>query len=279
MLAQIGIAVPAGAAPAAITVTPVAADSIRNSAAFKTAEAFCPPGLRVIGGGGWVQEIGARTGKLALTRLRPVHPQSGHDSYLATGAETTPGISGTWFVRAYAMCAPPLPGLKIVRSQPAALSSVAAQATAAVCPAGTRALGSGASISTLGGQAVLQVARPSSIGDITRALAHEDVAGYSGDWSVTAYAVCANPPAGYEVKFVESPESHSEFDKVAEAQCPPNKKLLSSGAALSNVAPASVSLTGIIPSTSEQATKAEAMENTPTNANWDSVLASVVCLS
>lgn len=276
VLAQIGSAVPASAAT---TVTPVAAVSITNSAAFKTAEAFCPQGLHVVGGGGWVQETGATTGKLALTRLRPVHAQNGRDSYLATGAETTPGISGNWFVRAYAMCTSALPGLKIVASLPTALSSAAAQATAAVCPAGTRALGSGASISTLAGQAVLQVARPSGTGDITRALAHEDVDGYSGSWSVTAYAVCANPPAGYEVKFVESPERLSEFDKVAIAQCPANKKLVSSGAALTDIAPANVSLSGIFPWAAGRQTQALAMENTKTNANWDSVLASAVCIS
>ena len=87
VLAQIGIAVPAGAARAAMTITMFRADSITNSAAFKTAEAFCPPGQHVVGGGGWVQETGATSGKLALTRLRPVHAQNGRDSYLATGGD------------------------------------------------------------------------------------------------------------------------------------------------------------------------------------------------
>jgi hypothetical protein len=114
------------------------------------------------------------------------------------------------------------------------------------------------------GNVVLQVARPSGPGDIARAQAHEVAGGYTGKWSVTAYAVCVpTKPAGYQVVFGESPERLSESSKHAGASCPIFKRLLSSGAAITNIAPGHVSLQGIVPEDTNDYTYASAVENTP----------------
>jgi hypothetical protein len=104
-------------------------------------------------------------------------------------------------VEAYAVCADAgaLPHWSIKRSRSVSSSS-AVKAKAAVCPTNRTA---GArhwyQHQPPRGNVVLQVARPSRAGDIARAQAHEDVDGYSGDWSLAAYAICATPPSGYVI--------------------------------------------------------------------------------
>jgi hypothetical protein len=261
--------------------------SARNSNAVKQQVAFCPAGQRVIGGGGWVHEFGSSHNP-ALTELRPFHfyRKGNRDAYRATAAETTRGTRNSWTVQAYAICADAgsLAHWQIY-SADSALSSSPAHATAKACPRGQRVLGTGASIENQfthdpNGQVVLQVARSSQTGDIVRAQAHEDVDGYPYRWRVKGYAICATPPRGYVIPtFGRSPASHSETVKVAVSRCPAGKVLLSSGAAVSNVAPANVSLQGIYPSVAGRQTQAIAVENTPTSANWDFMVANAVCAS
>ncbi|MDX6533514.1 MAG: hypothetical protein QOF68_1258 [Gaiellales bacterium] len=260
----------------------VVTQSPSNSQQVKLAPpAYCPPNERVIGGGGAVVSGSL---KPTLTGLRPVRLYDGtRDAYVVTAAETAPGTTANWQVNAYAMCAKPLPGLHIVQSPPIPASSTAAQATAAVCPGGERVIGTGARISTISGDVVLHVARSSGPGDIARAQAHEDADGYSGTWSVTAYAVCAPPPDGYEVVFDPSPLRDSEPIKVAGALrqegCTGGRQLLSSGAAITNVAPGNVSLYVILPWVDFQQTYAVAVEHTPTSVDWDFIVATSICAS
>jgi len=270
----------AGGAPASAVSRPQTVSSRTsqtNSLSPKTMVVLCPPGKRVIGGGGWVQEIGDKTHRLALTQLRPVRLfTSTQDGYAVTAAETTPGTTNNWWVQAYAICADPLPGLHIVAATTNPSSS-AVQATAAVCPAGQRVIGTGGRISTSGGEVVLQVARASRPGDIARIQAHEDADGYASNWYVTSYAVCVNTPARYEVVSKESTQRESETEKIALATCPPNTYLHGSGAAITNTAPGNVSLQGIYPYSEARQTQALAVENTPTSQNWDFIVATAIC--
>ncbi len=100
---------------------------------------------------------------------------------------------------------------------------------------------------------------------------------------MTAYAVCVpTKPAGYQVVFAQSNERLSEARKHGFAYCPSGKRLLSSGAAITNIAPGHVSLQGIIPlrnnvSPYKWGTWARAVENTPTNLNWEFIVATAVC--
>jgi hypothetical protein len=274
-------AAPASAVPGLEMVpSPVSAT---NSLPSKTVVAYCPPGKRVIGGGGRVQEIGPITRKPALTQLRPLQQYNGpRDAYMVTAAETTPGTTGDWWVQAYAMCANPLPGLHIVQATTSE-SSQPIQATAAVCPSGERVIGTGGRVSTSTGdsayvgEVVLQVARPSGPGDIARVQAHEDANGFSLPWSVTAYAICAATPPGYKVEFGESLERDSESTKLAFANCTGGRRLHSSGAAITNVAPGNVSLQRIFPDLDGGETQALAVENTPTIVDWDFIVATAIC--
>jgi hypothetical protein len=256
--------------------------SLFDSDGFKPARAYCAADERVIGGGARIYEENGGV-NAALTGLRPVRliDQGTRDAYVVTAAETTTGTTGRWLVEAYAMCAKPIPGLHIVPSLATPPSSQPMQATAAACPAGEVVIGSGGTVSAgAEGQVVLQGARPSHPGDIARVQAHEDATGYSLFWSTTAYAVCAPRPDGYEeVAFAESLSRHSESPKnaglAAGDGCPIGKQLLSSGAAVTSAAPGNVSLRTVLPLTGR--TFATAVENTPTDDDWDFIVATSVC--
>jgi hypothetical protein len=149
-------------------------------------------------------------------------------------------------------------------------------ATAAVCPPAERVLGSGALISDGAREVGLQVARPSGPGDIARAQAHEESNGYANDWSLTAYAVCAPPPSGYEVIFGPSDEELSEPVKTAFAGCTGTRRVIGAGAAITNVAPGNVSLEEVNPYLANWV-RATAVENVPLATNWDFIVATAVC--
>lgn len=97
--------------PAASASLPAEADgravpSAVDSVSPKTAVVACPAGERVVGGGGWIFATTAGDyGKLVLTGLEAVH--SGKvDKYIVTAKEVDPGVTGAWWLVAYAFCAP-----------------------------------------------------------------------------------------------------------------------------------------------------------------------------
>jgi hypothetical protein len=253
----------------------VSSESATNSNSLKTAVAYCPSNKRVIGGSGSIRNTFSRIP--ALTELRPVRLYDGtRDAYVVTAAETPSGTDANWSVDAVAVCANPLNGLSIV-SATTTSSSSSMQATSASCSGGA-VIGTGGRISINTGHVVLQVARPSGPGDIARVQAHETAAGYSANWSVTSYAVCVpTKPMGYEVVFASSPGRLSESVKEVYAFCPAGKQVLSSGAAITNVAPGHVSLQAI--SRGVGNTYARAVENTPTSLDWDFIVATAICAS
>jgi hypothetical protein len=252
----------------------VSESSPEDSLSPKLVVAYCPAGKRVIGGGGEIDFKGGDP-NAAFTQLRPVLRIDGtRDAYVVAAAETPPGTTDEWELYVYAMCADPLPDMFMV-TRTSSLSSSSVQTSLVGCP---WVIGTGARISTASGRVVLQAVRPSGPGDRARATAHEVPSGYAGTWSLTAYAICTQTkPAGYTVVVGESAQRMSETHKEAIAQCPADRRLLSAGAAIANTPPGHVSLDEISPSSSQQRTYASAVENTPTNLNWDSIVATAIC--
>lgn len=246
-----------------------------------TATAVCPSGKKVVGGGGWaLTDNIAEEERLTLTRLLPF------DAYYATGyiaeaAETAPGVAGGWGLQAYALCADAssLRGWNINEAS-TVRSSRSVQATAVGCDnSGQRVIGTGAAIRFGSGKVGLQVARMSGPGDIARAQGHENPYGYSGGWSVTAYAICADIPSGYQVVDDPSDEPPSNEYKFAYTTCPSGKQMLSAGAATSNVAPGNATLQVVYPGNDHTWMQALAWENTPTSEDWDFIIARGVCVN
>jgi hypothetical protein len=242
-----------------------------------TATVYCPTGKRVIGGGGGVAwDLTSTPYDVVLTRMQPVHPWSGPDNYVVTGERIPSGTSTNWWVRAYAICVDPLPGLRIVWSF-SATSSASSQRAEAPCADDEQVVGTGAYIYGSAGQVGLQVMRASIRGDLVYAQGHEDADGFAGSWYVMSVAVCADPIDGYEVIQVPSPEDDSESSKSATAQCSTGKTLYGGGGATAFDAPGAVSLRWISVDTVGDDLLANAIENTSTSTDWDFIVAQAIC--
>ncbi|HEV7655649.1 MAG TPA: hypothetical protein VGP36_13080 [Mycobacteriales bacterium] len=265
---QLAGAAPAGAVTGIHKVTGTASPS--NSLPAKTASALCPVGERVIGGGGWAFPSTADADRVALTELRPVHPASGQDSYVVSAAEVTPNISSNWSVQAFAICAGPVSGLNIVSSVSNPFREVDA-----FCPAGQSVLGSGALVNNAGNHTRLVEATPFLAGDRVRAAAQDDGSAAVGQWTVTAYAVCAPTPAGYQVVFAPSATNQSEPEKVAFVSCPAGTRVHGAAALVASPAPG-IALQVVYPFNALDKVEAFGVETQPNSFNWD-VRAVAIC--
>jgi hypothetical protein len=259
----------------------------------RSAYATCPAGKQVVGGGAWIWG-----GPAALTRLEPFRNSlTGRYSYLVTAAAVGPAPVSEWTVDAFAFCADPIPGYGIV-PRTSNWSTGDVLTADPVCPDGKRVLGSGARIQWPTGQphvgVGLQVARADERGVLVRTQARRAAAGQGPtEWQLTGFAICADPPLGYRVITGRSSEEASEDLKSADADCPlmrlmshlplQRTRLLSVGGAITNVAPGNVALYRLMPlwgpdGLSDHRGGAVAVENTPTNADWDFIVVRTICV-
>jgi hypothetical protein len=129
--------------------------------------------------------------------------------------EDQDGTAALWSVRAFAVCAEPLPGLVLV-SATSVVSFDQANATA-TCPANTVVVGTAVSIEGGRGEVVLDEIRPLSNNTEVHAYAYEDQDGTANVWDLTAVAACATQPAGYEVLSITSADNSR--DKGQDTGC------------------------------------------------------------
>jgi hypothetical protein len=163
----------------------------------KSAQAVCPPGKLVVGGGGAVWEQGPTSAR--LTGLVPAG-----NNFLAI-AETQFHAGGPdWRVDAYAVCADREAlgadrgkyqiARDVTGDDPSEMPTKTFKTAKATCPAGTVAYGSGALVPS-NGRIGLQMNRTSGPLDISRATGRADNA-YTGSWTLASYAICAPPVGG-----------------------------------------------------------------------------------
>ena len=269
----------------------------KGPAAIKTATAKCPPGKKVLGGGGYIRPGGMEPDDrfpVTFTRLMPYQPGWNPDDpqgygYVVYAAALTDGPTHDWGLDAFAYCAAAgsLPGIHIVVYS-STWSSEPVQTATAPCPDGEKVLGTGAGVVTDGTSQRglgLQVARVDALGLLARAQAHEQPDGYPYPWTVQAIAVCTpNSPAGYVLGTSESPERDSEDFKAAYGKCPDvagddwPRLPISVGGAITNVAPGHATLRGIGPFLLDTGqVYAYATENTPTSVDWDFIVVRYIC--
>jgi len=247
-----------------------------DSQPSKTVRATCPAGKRVVGGGGWAfATVAADETKVTLTELQPVHPASGRDYYEATGQEVTPNITTDWWVQAFAVCADPVPGLHIVPR----VSDPHQSRIDSFCPPNEMALGGGGSIDNPVDHVALSGVFPLLGGLAYTATVLPDSASFPGTWTVTAYAVCAPPPAGYEVRVGLSGDAGTDPVKVALANCTAGKTLLGTGATAASVAPPGVALQVVFPSGALDQVEGSAVATRPITVDWGTVVATAICVS
>ena len=271
-------AAPAGAqsAPVVQGLVKVQSPAISNSNRYKTEVATCPGSKKVVGGGGWTMTTDPdEEESVALTRLEPSDnvDGAGADGYIATAAETQPGVGGDWWVQAYALCADAssVPGWDINAAYTTTASDPKQQLSVGCDNAGQKVIGTGAriGINALGqGEVVLQQAAALFTGLRARAQAQEDGTGYAGQWWLGAYAICASTPSGYEVVTGGSAQAQSETSKWVEASCSSGNQLLSAGAFTTVDVPPNISLQTVYPRSNLRQLEAYAVENTPTSLSW-----------
>jgi hypothetical protein len=238
----------------------------------KTATAGCGIALgRQVTGGGFDVTSGA--GEVLVPRLVP----SG-SIFSADAFEDEDGLAGSWFLRAYAICAPPLPGQEIVSAT--SPNDSTDKVVSAACPASKRTIGTGAEVIGQPGQILLDRIVPNTGTNPATALtgvsvaAFEDETGTTGDWQLRAIAVCANPPPGLELVTTLS-DTDSDPSSVP-ATCPAGKNLLGTGAEIRG-ADGQVVLDDLRPSPQLQSTTVTGLEDgTGTTAPWR-LIAYAIC--
>ena len=257
---QIATATPAQASVSGLQI--VSAVSSANSTSPKTIIASCPTGKRVIGTGFIID------GDATQVVLDDLIPTS--TSVMATGYEDGDATTGDWWIRAFAVCADPLPGLEIVALTSA--SSSASKLATATCSSGKRILGSGAAITGGTGQVVLDEMAP---GDTTAsATAYEDVDGTTANWTVTSYAICAVAPAGLQVVLSTTFPDYSS-SQTATPGCPSGTSPLSVGWQINTRYSGTIFPIIAMPSQTDAYVTA-GINNTPGLSAW-SVTGRVVC--
>ncbi len=188
-----------------------------DSAGSKEVTAFCPAGKQLLGAGG---DTTPGDGDVLLDDIRP---SADLKTLKVNAVEDPDGASQSWFVQAFAICAVPPPGLERVAAT-SALNS-ANKSVVATCPAGRRLLGTGAEVNGGNRHVLLEDITPNSGLTAVTVKAVEDESGTSGNWSVIAYAICAQPVAGLERVSLTS-DVDSTAPKVVEAECPLGKQVV-----------------------------------------------------
>jgi hypothetical protein len=139
-----------------------------------------------------------------------------------------------------------IPGLLTV-SVTSGTRSFSAETLDATCPSDRLVLGGGASI---GGNSSTKVflteSYPLDNGQAWRVTAAEVAPGWDGNWNVTAYAICARPLRGWEIKKGNSGGGASTFKTTFTFGCSEHKKVFSAGGVV-NASNGQVGLTMVRP--------------------------------
>lgn len=268
---MVGAAVLAPSAPAHAVpgLTTVQLESATDSSTTKTVIATCPAGTTVVGGGGHVVDSPYR---ILLTGLRPVVTAFGN-GYQMTATEDGAGYGGAWRIRAHAICAPAPAGLQY-RWTVGASSSQSSRGAAVFCPDGRKVIGAGAVV-TGGGQRVgLRQVRPlAGLGGVLVG-AHETETGYGGAWSLTAWAICAEPLPGLELVSASTAAAGFQANS-AQTQCPSPKRVHGVGGAVTGGL-GEVFLRGGFPTRADTAIAQGSVDGTGYGGSWG-VLGFAIC--
>ncbi|WP_431931366.1 hypothetical protein [Micromonospora sp. RP3T] len=232
--AAVVVVAPATPASAAVPgLVRISVVSATNSTDFKTVTATCPAG-KVLTGTGY--ELNGAGGEVIVDDLRPNGGVATAPTAVTVGAYEADAFAGNWSLTGYAICANPVPGL--VRATVTSASNSNDFRSAIVsCPLGKVLTGTGYEMNGATGEAVVDDLRPN--GGVATAPTAVTVGAYeadafAGNWSLTGYAICANPVPGLVRATVTSPTNSNDF-RSAVAVCPAGKVLTGAGYELNGV--------------------------------------------
>jgi hypothetical protein len=183
--------------------------SAEDSATTKSATATCDEGKRILGGGGYILGGGRR---VQFTRLQP---NGSSDTYVVTATEIG-DYAGNWRVSAYGICGEAPAGLEY-KSFHSFSNSDEVKIGTALCTPGKKVLGTGARTENGDGQVIIEDIMPAGSLQSVTVTTVEDSTGYSGNWSMWSYAVCANPVLGQVLE--SEPSVVDSNDKFVGVSC------------------------------------------------------------
>ncbi|MFI5485633.1 hypothetical protein [Micromonospora echinaurantiaca] len=228
------VVVPAAPASAAVPgLVRVSTTSASNSTDFRSVSASCPVG-KVLTGAGY--ELNGATGEAVVDDFRPNGGAATAPTAVTVGAYEAEAFAGNWSVTAYAICANPVAGLVRVSATSASNSNDFRSVTA-TCPVGKVLTGTGYELTGVTGEGVVDDFRPN--GGVATAPTSVTVGAYeaeafAGNWTATAYAICANPLAGLVRNSAVSASNSNDFHSIT-ATCPVGKVLTGAGYELNGV--------------------------------------------
>ncbi|MCW2805197.1 MAG: hypothetical protein JWN06_3414 [Propionibacteriaceae bacterium] len=172
-----------------------------------------------------------------------------------------------------------LPGLHRIFAD-SVLGSGTPKAVTANCPSAERLVGTGAQVIGASRQILIRAVRPNILASkqatSVTVIADEDATGTSLNWRVRAWAVCAAPPPGLQVRPASSAFNSSSRKDVT-ATCPAGQSVLGIGATLSSTAGRRASITSLVPSLGLVGADLTAIENRAgTGLSW-SATAYAIC--
>jgi hypothetical protein len=155
-------------------------------------------------------------------------PDAVANSWTAYASEHGPG-NWPWHLTAHAVCAAEPAGLVYV-SDFTGGDSAGSKSDVAFCPAGRKVLGVGGRVTGADTRPLfLTYVKPTGTGNGAEVGAVEMQGGYTGNWWLHTWAICATEPAGWDV--VAAPNADGE--PWASLLCPYPKRLTGGGAYLS----------------------------------------------
>jgi hypothetical protein len=263
----IGLTVPWASAQAALVgLQRVTLPASATNSSNKGTTVTCPAGKKVVGAGG---DVTPGSGQVLIDAIRP---SADLQSVTANAAEDETQTAANWYVQAFALCADPPPGL--VRVSATSPLNSSNKSVPVSCPAGKKVLGTGAELSAGSGQVLLDGVRPSADLQSVTVNAIEDENGYSGSWSVSAHAICANPVQGLERRSLQS-ANNSTAPKTTYVGCPTGKQLTGVGGEI-NSANGQVVLDSVFPADLRRAGIGAWEDETGNSGNW-SLTAYAIC--
>lgn len=223
-------------------------------------------GKQVLGAAG---EITGGGGQVSMDAIRPNAALNIVD---VQGVEDENGFAGNWTVTGHLICANSVPGLE--RRASTSVSDSLNKARTANCPTSKRVVGGGAEIGGGAGQVVIEDIRPNATLKSVTANGVEDETGFDGNWTVTTYAICANPIAGLQLVTATSPSNST--NKSVTATCPVGKNLVGVGAERTGGA-GQVVIDAIVPNAQLTSVTVGAAEDETGFASGWSVKAHAIC--
>ena len=238
-----------------------------ETTADKSVTVTCPAGKKALSAG---FDITPGNGHVLITQMRP---NATLTSITARGVNDETGTPSPWYVGAYTVCGHEPAGLeRVYATSP---SNSVAKGVTATCPAGKRVIGTGAEIVNSNRQVLLEKVLPNAALTSVTAHAVEDETGNSGNWSVTAFAVCSSSTAGLE-RVPLTTGLDSSAPKVIESPCSLGNGLVGMGGEISS-ANGQVVMDALFPNLAVDGAGLAAFEDDTGNSAAWSITAYAIC--